>query len=201
MNAFADIINYVVSSLISVFALLVLLRFVFQIVKADFYNPISQGIVKATTPVLKPFRRLIPGVGGIDVAALVVLLLLYTLSAIITIALKGTNPFEYIGTILLISIFKLLAAFLNVATFAILASIITSFTAPMSAHPMVLLINQVAEPLMAPIRKVVPDLGPIDISPIFLFLLIGVLSRLLVVMGQSAGIPVQSMWMFVIIPF
>ena len=91
MSELADIVNYVVSSLIGVFSLLVLLRFVFQLVKADFFNPISQGSVKITSPALKPLRRVIPGLAGLDIAALVLVIALNMLSIVITLLLAGQN--------------------------------------------------------------------------------------------------------------
>jgi len=199
MNAFADIINYVVTSLIGVYATLVLLRFVFQWVKADFYNPISQGIVKATTPALKPFRRIIPGFAGFDVAALVLVILLNIISLITTVLLAGKGFIDYLPIIAIISVLKVLASLINIASFCLIGSIILSFVAPMSMHPMAILINQIAGPIMAPFRKILPDLGTIDISPIFAFLAIGVITKLLAVIAAQFGVPVGNVWLFVFI--
>lgn len=199
MNALADIINYVSTTLIGLYSLLVLLRFVFQWAKADFFNPVSQAIVKVTTPPLKPLRRLIPGFAGLDISALVLVLLLNMVSVLITAALSGANLIDS-GTYLFIcAILKVFASLINIASFSLIAGIILSFTAPMSQNPMVILINQISRPLSEPFRKILPDLGPIDISPIFVFLAIGVLIKLLAIIGMQFGIGVGSIWLFVVV--
>lgn len=199
MNAAADIINYISTTLIGVYSLLVLLRFVFQWAKADFFNPVSQGIVKATTPVLNPFRRLIPGFAGLDIAALVLVLLLNLISVIITILLAGSNPLAIPLSIAVCAVLKTLASLINIASFSLIAGIILSFAAPMSNNPLAILINQISAPLSAPFRKILPDLGPIDISPIFVFLALGVLIKLLAIIGMQFGIGVGNVWLFVIV--
>ncbi len=199
MNAAADIVNYITSTLIGVFSLLVLLRFVFQWVKADFYNPISQGLVKATAPILKPFRRVIPGFAGLDIAALVVVILLNMLSIVITVLLSGKSFVAYLPIIAIIGVLKLFASLINIASFCMLSSIILSFAAPMSAHPAAVLINQIAEPLFAPFRKIMPDLGGLDLSPILAFMLVTILSKVLAIVAGQFGIPVGNVWLFVFI--
>ena len=80
-----------------------------------------------------------------------------------------------------------------------LGSIILSFVAPMSQHPAAILLQQVAEPIFAPFRKLLPDMGGIDLSPIFAFLLLGVMTKLLAILAAQFGIPVGTMWLFVFI--
>ncbi|MCK5880431.1 MAG: YggT family protein [Sinobacterium sp.] len=199
MNAFADIVNYISTTVIGVYSLLIVLRFVFQWAKADFFNPISQGIVKATSPALMPFRKIIPGFAGLDIAALVLALLLNLVSLIITTLLSGANLLDASLVIFIAALLKTLATLINIASFSLIGGIILSFAAPMSSNPMALLINQVSATLSAPFRKILPDLGPIDISPIFVFLAIGVLTKLLALIGMQFGIMVGSVWLFVIV--
>lgn len=92
-----------------------------------------------------------------------------------------------------------MACLLNIASFVVLVHIILSFVAPMSGHPAAVLVNQLAEPLMAPFRKILPDMGGLDFSPILLFLLLGVFIKIFAVIAASFGIPVQQMWMFVFV--
>jgi YggT family protein len=199
MNAFADIINYISTTLIGVYSLLVLLRFVFQWAKVDFFNPISQGIVKATSAPLKPLRRLIPGFAGLDIAALVLALSLHFISIVITALLAGASLGDFGFSLAICAILKTLASLINIASFSLIGSIILSFVAPMSNNPMAILINQISAPLSAPFRKLMPDLGSIDISPIFVFLAIGVFIKLLAVLGAQFGIGVGSVWLFVVV--
>ena len=199
MNAFGDIINYISTTLIGIFSLLVLLRFVFQWVKADFFNPIAQGVIKATSPILNPLRRLIPGFAGLDMAALVLVVLLNLISICISELLAGHNILSGGLYIAVCALLKTLASLLNIASFSLIGSIILSFAAPMSSNPVAILINQVATPLSAPFRKILPDLGPIDISPIFVFLSIGVIIKLLASIGMQFNIGIGSIWLFVIV--
>ena len=94
-----DILHLLVSTVTDIYTLLVVLRFLLQVAKADFYNPLSQFIVKATDPLLKPLRRFIPGFWGIDLSSLVLALLVQIVGVIIVSLLAGalvTNPFIYL---------------------------------------------------------------------------------------------------------
>src|SRR5690606_18580227 len=86
MNGLSTAVVYVIQTLGSLYLLIVLLRFVLQLVRADFYNPLSQFIVRATSPLLMPLRRIIPGFGGIDLASLVLAVLVQLLLMIVTLA-------------------------------------------------------------------------------------------------------------------
>lgn len=197
MEFLASSANYITSSLLSVFGMLVILRFVLQWARADFYNPISQGIVKVTTPLLRPLRRIIPGFAGLDIAALVLAILIYSVSIGITALLLQIKAPIFI--FVLIALFKVMATLLNIASFTLLASIIISFIAPMTANPIAQLLQQIAEPLMKPWRKVLPDTGLLDFSPIIVIILLGLLTKALMVAATQFGIPSQQIWMFVLI--
>lgn len=199
MNVIADIVNYVVGSLLSVFSLLVLVRFALQWARADFYNPISQGLVAITAPLLNPLRKIIPGFLGIDLAALFLAFVSYSLALMLQVLLSGNLHMGILPIMLIISALKVLACLLNIASFVVLVSIVLSFVAPMSNHPAAVLVNQVADPLMAPFRKILPDMGGLDFSPILLFLLLGVLIKIFAVIAAGFGIPVQQMWMFIFV--
>jgi len=194
-----SILNEIINTLFGVYASLVLLRFVFQFVKADFYNPISQGIVEMTSPVIIPIRRVIPGIWGFDTASLLLAFVLYTVSVALIVLISGSNPIEHLPSIVLIAFMKLLTSIMNIFTFSLLVSIVLSFVAPMSRHPAAILTQQIAEPLMAPFRKFIPPFGGIDISPIFVFLLLSVITKLLAMFGAQFGIPIATLWLFVFI--
>jgi YggT family protein len=199
MAAFFDILDYIIKSLLSVFSMLVILRFVLQWVRADYHNPISQGLVKITSPLLIPLRKLIPGFMGLDIAALVLAFIINALSITITILLHQSNPLQFLHIIIAIGGLKILATLLNIASFCVITSIILSFVAPMSHHPAAVLVNQIAEPLMAPFRKLLPDMGGIDLSPILVFLCIGVLTKVFAIIASALGVPSAMMWMFILI--
>lgn len=178
----------VINTLVGLYLLLVVLRFLLQLVRADFYNPISQFIVKATNPLLIPLRKIIPGLGGVDVASLVLAVFVQAV-AIILILLLNNFPLPF-PHILIWSVVGILSLVLKVYFWGLLITVIASWVAPNSYNPALILINQILEPAMKPIRKLLPDMGGIDISPIIMFLAIQVLEVLLVKgIAQSSAMP------------
>jgi YggT family protein len=161
------------------YILAVLLRFLLQAVKADFYNPASQAIVKITTPLLKPFRKVIPGFRGLDFAALFLALALNTAATSMMIFVGGyTLP--GIGIIVSWALVGLLAFILNIYYYSLMISVIASFIAPFSGNPILLVIYQILEPINSRVRRIIPPMGGLDLSPLFIFLGINVLEILLV---------------------
>lgn len=157
----------------------VLLRFLLQAAGADFYNPVTQSLVKITHPLLRPLRRLIPGWRGFDFAALVLALLLNTLfTGLMYFILAGGIP--GIGTLVSWSFVGLLSFILNIYFYGLLVSIIASWVAPYSGHPVLILIQQLIEPVQARFRRFIPAMGGLDFSPIFIFLAIQGLEILVV---------------------
>lgn len=163
----------------SVYITFVLLRFILQVCRADFYNPISQFIVKATNPLLIPLRRIIPSVRSIDTASLVLALLLQILLVLalsqIPLASWGTAFPQVIGFALL----ELLNAVVQLYTWSLILVVIISWVAPGSYHPGAQLLHQITEPLLAPIRRILPSTGGLDLSPMVLMLLLFVIGGLL----------------------
>lgn len=178
-GAFGQVLVLIISSLGSLYLLAVLLRFLLQAARADFYNPVTQAIVKLTTPLVVPLRRLIPGIGGFDFAALVLALLLNSLfTGLMFLAAGYTNV--GIGSIVAWSFVGLIAFILNIYFWSLLVSVIASFIAPYSGHPALLLIHQLLDPLYSRVRRLLPAMGGLDFSPILLFLGIQVLEILVV---------------------
>jgi YggT family protein len=177
----------VINTLVGLYLLIVILRFLLQLVRADFYNPISQFIVKATNPLLLPLRKVVPGFGGIDLASLVLALLLQTIAIVLILLLNGIQPPLQVVMWAAIGIISLV---LKVYFWGLLITVIASWIAPNSYNPALILINQILEPAIKPIRKMMPDMGGIDISPIVVFLLIQVTEIILVRgLAQASGMP------------
>lgn len=187
MSAFNDISYLLLNTLISLTLLVFMLRLILQLVRADFYNPICQAIVKLSNPIVLPLRRLLPPLGRIDSASL---LLAFAVQAIgITLLCKILfGAFPNPAQILLWSVIGLCAMVLNLYFFAIIGSIILSWVAQGSYNPGAQLLYQITEPVMAPFRKLIPPLGGLDLSPILVFLSINVLEVLLRHMGASVGL-------------
>jgi len=180
---------YLVQTLGSLYLLIVLLRFILQLVRADFYNPLSQFIVRATKPLLLPLRRIIPGWAGIDFASLVLALIIQLALMAVIIKLMG-YALPGILQLLAWSLVALTALFLKVFFFALIISVILSWVAPGSSNPAALLVNQLCEPVLAPIRKILPSMGGLDLSPIFAFIALNLLQMLVITnMAIATGMP------------
>ncbi len=180
----------VINTLFDLYVLLVLLRFLLQYLRADFYNPVSQFVVRATTPPLKPLRKIIPGLGGQEIASLV-LALLVLLAKYLLIRTLGMGAIDIAnvlapigavgpGGLLIIACAEVLASFINIFLFAIIIQVILSWVSPGNYNPAVALIHTVAQPVMRPIQKFIPPLGGLDLSPIFATLGLMVVKMLLV---------------------
>ena len=177
----------VINTLAGLYLLVVVLRFLLQLVRADFYNPVSQFIVKATNPLLIPLRKVIPGWGGVDIASLVLALLVQAIAVVLILLLNGIQPPLQVALWAAIGVLNLL---LQVYFWGLLITVIASWIAPNSYNPVLILINQILEPAMKPIRKIMPDMGGIDLSPIIMFLLIKVFELLLVQgLAKASGMP------------
>jgi YggT family protein len=171
---------YVLQTLGSLYLLIVLLRFVLQLVRAIFYNPLCQFAVKATQPLLKPLRRLIPSIAGLDTASLVLAVLVQLLLMVVTLSLMGFNPVSVIPQLLVWSLIGVTSLFFKVFFFALIVSVILSWVAPGSHNPGAQLVNQLCEPLLAPFRKLLPNLGGLDLSPIFAFIALNLVDRFVI---------------------
>jgi len=179
-----------INTLFDLYVLLVLLRFLLQMLRADFYNPVSQFVVRVTTPPLKPLRRIIPGIGGQDLAAIVLSMLIlllkyFLLRALDTAVIDIANVLTPIGTIsiaglIIVSLAEILALFINIFLFAIIIQVILSWINPGAYNPAIGLINSISRPVMRPIQRFIPPLGGLDLSPLFATLGLMVLKMLVI---------------------
>ena len=173
-----DAAIFIIKTLGSLYVLIVLMRFILQLVRANFYNPLCQFIVKATQPLLKPLRRVIPSMFGLDMSSLVLALILQMVLIAVILALKGFMvDFVLLVPWALIALFSL---FLNILFYAMIISVILSWVAPGSHNPGAELVAQITEPVLAPFRRIIPNLGGLDISPIFAFIVIQLLQSWLI---------------------
>jgi len=180
----------IINSLFDLYILLVLLRFMLQMLRADFYNPVSQFIVKLTTPPLRILRRIIPSVAGQDSASIVFCVVLIYGKFLLMRALS--IPAVHIGGVmapiggasyaglLLFSVADLIALILTVFLIAVIIRVILSWISPGQYNPVIGLVNKLAEPVLKPIRKLIPPIGGLDLSPLFATLLILVAKMLVV---------------------
>ena len=173
-SALAQIFN----TIAGLYLLLVVERFLLQLAKADFYNPISQAVFRATDPVVRVLRSFIPGYKGVDFSSLILAFIVQFIAISVTILLYG-GAIPSVGFIITWSFIGVLNFIILFYYYALIASIIMSFvmmfSGNMNPHPILLLVWQITEPIMAPFRKVIPPMGGLDFSPIFIFLIIGLI--------------------------
>jgi YggT family protein len=156
---------YLITTVIDLYVTAILLRLLLQWVRADFYNPLCQFLIKVTNPVLVPARRLIPSVGKLDTASVVVMLLLELIQLVaISLISQADYGFQFL---LLFAMKKLLVTLLMTYFVLIIARVIVSWIANQSRHPLIPLIYQLTEPVLRPFTKVLPSLGGVDLSPLF----------------------------------
>lgn len=170
------------STVTGIYLFSVLLRFLLQVAKADFYNPVSQAVIKITDPMIRVLRTVIPGYKGIDVSSLVLAFVIEAVAICTLIILYGENISNIGYTNIVTWAFAgVLLIIIKIYYYAILASIIMSFVMMFSGstnpHPLLLLVWQLTEPVMAPVRKMIPSMGGLDFSPIFIFVAIQIIQN------------------------
>lgn len=165
-----DPIIFLIDTLFSLYILAVLLRFLLQWCGADFYNPISQFLVKVTHPPLRILRRFVPSIGKIDTSSLILVLSLQMLADFSILLLKGVTI--NIGALTVLSITQLISLLINVFVFAVFARAILSWMNPGTFNAASSILATLTEPLLDICRKVIPDLGGIDLSPLAALLLL-----------------------------
>ncbi len=181
----SDAGTFLIHTLFGLYVLAVMLRLLLQWVKADFYNPVSQFVVKVTAPALRPLRRIIPGYAGIDLAAVFLMVMLKLIEWWLVLYLGGLNP--GLGGVLLLAIADLLGLLLNVFLIAILIQVILSWVSPGAYNPVVGLLYRLNEPLLAPARRLLPPISGMDLSPLLVLIGLQLLKLLLVAPIRDFG--------------
>jgi YggT family protein len=168
------------STVTGIYLFAVLLRFLLQVAKADFYNPVSQAVIQITDPIVRILRTVIPGYKGIDFSSLVLAFVIEAIAICVLITLYG-GSIPSIGYIITWAFAGVVLFIVSIYYYAILASIIMSFVMMFSGstnpHPLLLLVWQLTEPVMAPVRKIIPSMGGLDFSPIIIFIAIQIIQN------------------------
>lgn len=172
-NAFAFLIN----ALVGLYLIAIMLRVVLQAVRADFFNPICQFLVRVSNPAIIPLRRIIPGFMGIDMAGVVLLLVVQTLELLVISWIAG--PALHFPGIFLLAVAELLRLLVYLYIFAIVIFALLSWVNPDPANPVVPLLWRLTSPVLTPARQLLPSMGGIDISPMLVIILLLFLVRLL----------------------
>ncbi len=173
----ANPLEFLITTLFSLYILAVMLRFLLGVVRADFYNPVSQFLVRITNPLLVPMRKVLPGIGKIDTSAIVLMLILQMLSVLIVVALRGVSV--PIVTVLVYAAGELVLLLINVLLVAIVVQVVVSWVNPGSYNPVNSVLYSLTNPLLKPIQRILPPLAGIDLSPLFVIIGLQVIRMLI----------------------
>ncbi len=176
-----DAIRYIVDMLFLLLTLAFVLRLLFQWVRADFRDPVADAIVRVTNWLIMPLRRVLPPIGKIDTATVVAVIAVAAARTLATFLLSGAGIAD-LGFILRIALVDLVELVLYIYLFALLLYALTSFVSPGGYAPGVRLLSQLCQPVLRPVRRIIPPIGQIDFSVLWVSIAIGALLRLLVLL-------------------
>lgn len=161
---------FLVDTLFSLYVLALMLRFLFQWVEADFYNPISQTLVRITHPLLRPLRRVLPAIGRIDTASIVLMLTIQVLGGWLIFLIQGVD--FSVGFLMTWAISQIVELFFNIYLFAIIAVAVLSWISPLPRNAASSLLTSLTYPVLNACRRLLPSMGGLDLSPILAFIAI-----------------------------
>jgi YggT family protein len=176
-------VQFLIDFVFNIYLMVVLLRLWLQFARADFYNPFSQFVVKATQPIVAPMRRILPSIGRLDTATLVLALLVAGLKIVAINLVLGGTGFDILS-IIVASFLIVVKETLTLVMYVLILRAIMSWVSQ-GANPMELVLGQLTEPMLAPIRKRLPDMGGLDLSVMVVIVLLLFIQKLL---GDLFGI-------------
>lgn len=163
-------IVFVVNAITSLYLLVLLLRFWMPWLRADFRNPLAQGILRFTSPLVIPVRRILPSFGRLDTATVLVAFVIQYLTVLLLLLIMGITA--GIAAIALTALVKLVVLSINLFVYAIFIRIILSWVSQGGYNPATAIITTLTEPVLRPFRRLIPSMGGFDISPIFAIILL-----------------------------
>lgn len=175
---------FIIQTIAQLYLLVLLLRFWLPFVRADFRNPISQGILKLTSPLVIPLRRVIPPIGRIDTATVLIAFAIQYLLVLVVLAIYATT--SPVLAIVITTVMDLVLLTLRLFTFAIFILVILSWVAPGTYNPATAFIAMLVEPVLRPFRKIIPPVSGLDLSPMAAIIALMALSILI---GDYRPIP------------
>ncbi len=186
---FADAGVFLIQTIAGIYFFLVLLRFLMQVSRADFYNPICQGVIKVTDPPIQPLKKVLPTVRGVDFATLTVAFIVQLLAICLVMLIKAGYIFH--PAFIAWATLSMFSTILDIYFFALIILVIASWVAPGTNHPALSLVYQITEPICAPARKLLPPMGGLDFSIIMVFIAITLIDTYLVIqpIAYMLGIP------------
>ena len=178
MNYLLNATDFLVQTILNLALYTILLRFWMQWVRADFRNQIGQFIITVTNPVVLPLRKIIPSIGTVDTATLLLAYAIATLKVYSLLSLRGIDV--DVINLVIFGVGQLLQASVYLFFVAIFIQVIASWVSPGSYHPVLNVARAISEPIMAPARKLIPAVGGIDFSPLVVIIFLQLTLRLIV---------------------
>ena len=188
-SALTDISMTIVQPLFSLAMLLIAVRFLAQLCGVSGYNPISMTLRRVTNVIVLPLSRLLPSGNRFSPGALLALILIQVLFIALMFGLVGQLDAFNVLQALIWSALGAAGLLVSIIFYSVIAMIVVSFLAPQSSHPAVEFIWELTEPVMAPLRQVLPPMGGLDFSPIILFIALNVMRVSLGHMAVAVGMP------------
>lgn len=168
---------FLIQTLFGFYILAVMLRFLLQCVRADFYNPLVQFLVRITNPPLLPLRRIVPGYRGLDLASVVLAFALQLAEVLLVTLLLDRNA--SVGGLLLLTVAELLKLLINIYLWGVVIQAVLSWFNPDPYHPAARVLAQLTAPLLRPARRLLPPISGVDLSPMLVVVALIFVSLLL----------------------
>lgn len=188
MSYFLQAMVFLVQTLFGLYLLALLLRFLMQLSRSDFHNPIARILAQITNPPLRPLRRIIPGYSGID-WALVLLIVAVQVAEIAVIGLLTNTGVPQFPGLLVLALGRILQLVIYIYIFVILIAVVLSWVNPHAYNAATVLIYSLSEPVLRPARNMLPEMGGLDLSPLVVLIVLNLLQILLVapILDSAAG--------------
>jgi YggT family protein len=179
-------LTFVIKTLLELYIITFVLRFILQWVRADFSNPITQFIVRLTNPLVIPARRLIPSIGGLDAATIVIVVVLELAVTIVLVNLTCLSE-PYFIQIIGLTLLRIVYMALRIYLFILFVYVLMSWIGPGTVNPATTLLTSIAEPVLKPFRRIIPPIAGLDLSVLFALITIQALTMLLPIGRIAAG--------------
>ena len=179
-------LHYIIDALTSLYIFVLLLRIWLPLLRADFRNPLAKAVLRLTSPLVVPMRRVLPSFGRLDTATVLVAFVIQYAAILLIMFIYAallSNPLPSSGLIALTSMVKLISLSVNLFVFAIIIRVVLSWISPGLHNPATALVSTLTEPVLRPIRRLLPPMGGFDLSP--MLTIIGLYALNIIIRGYS----------------
>ncbi|MDX1341780.1 YggT family protein [Reinekea sp. G2M2-21] len=179
------VIAMILKTAFSIVLVSMVARFLAQMARADFYNPLAQTVIKITDPFVKPLRRVIPSIAGFDTASIIAMLLGQIILGVLMFFVSGINPAQYLPQILIWGIIAVAALILTVIQWSMIIVGVSSFILMGQYNPFIAFIAKMIEPFVGPFRRLNLQVGMLDLSFLIAFFVIIIIKDVILIEGVA----------------